>query len=367
MWFAGCEKQAKIMPNFNARQLLAPLGAREREILLRELLAENAVPGSHVAASLKACEDWFYRRVENAATPRQAMARARLWFIFMLLRHGGLRPAEALRLSCDGADFNAGILRIGGSHARIVPLPLWAAKSMALMWSRLPFAFCGPSPFACHASQVRRAMKQCADALKLPSSAISASALRLARGQELAASGLHPQLVEICLGRGVVRPLFAKEDAFNLIKRHIQREKFMKTSARNVFHGHVAQIKDSGILVEVTVATPEGLNIHSIITSASCKSLDLCDGKAITAMVKAPWVSVYPQNSRAVLGADNCFQGRVKSVSRDDLACEIIIALPQGNELCALYANGASPDADIQADGAVQAGFSAFSVILLEA
>lgn len=138
----------------------------------------------------------------------------------------------------------------------------------------------------------------------------------------------------------------------------------MKTSARNMFGGKISEITEKGILVNVTLETEKGLNVTSIITSTSRKSLNLEKGSAVTALVKAPWVTVLAENERATAGPENCFEGIVKSINRDAQACEMVIELPEGTELCSLYANGAAPSTAVSEGARVLACFSPFAVIL---
>lgn len=138
----------------------------------------------------------------------------------------------------------------------------------------------------------------------------------------------------------------------------------MKTSARNVFSGKIGEIMEKGLLVNVVLETEKGLKVTSIITSTSRKSLNLEKGTAVTALVKAPWVTVLAENERATAGPENCYEGEVKSINQDSQACEMVIELPEGTELCALYANGAAPSAAIREGAKVLACFSPFAVIL---
>lgn len=142
----------------------------------------------------------------------------------------------------------------------------------------------------------------------------------------------------------------------------------MKTSARNVFQGKVSKIRKHGILAEITVETASGLNVVSMITEASREKMALAEGKLVNALVKAPFVSVVAADDRAAAAAsaDNCFRGAVEEARSDNLAEEILVRLPQGNLICALYAMGARPDSGVAKGREVLVCFSSFSVILTE-
>jgi molybdopterin-binding protein len=69
----------------------------------------------------------------------------------------------------------------------------------------------------------------------------------------------------------------------------------MKISARNVLKGTVKKVVPGAVNSEVVVSLPGGLEIVSVITKASVKSLGLKKGKKVYAIVKA---------SNVMLGVD---------------------------------------------------------------
>jgi molybdopterin-binding protein len=66
----------------------------------------------------------------------------------------------------------------------------------------------------------------------------------------------------------------------------------MKISARNVFKGKVKSMTPGAVNSEVTVALPGGVEVVSIITKRSAKSLGLKKGKSVYAVVKASNVMI---------------------------------------------------------------------------
>lgn len=366
---AGLAPQVFMLnESFDPQKLLSGLNRQQRGELMHALLAGNTpsqmppLPGGELARA----ERWFWDLVLTATVPRHANARMRMWFIFMFLRYGAMRLVEVFSLGNADLDFKAGIAHVAGTHARLVPLPLPACRRMENAWKDWVSPLALERPLQCDASLVRRAFAQCAAACGIPPESMNASAIRRQRGFELAAAGLHPQLVAVFLGRSADYGIFLPQEGQNLIKKYIHREPAMKTSARNFFHGRITSLREQGILVEIILETNEGLQVAAVITRTSLKSLELVEGKMVNAIVKAPWVTVFSENARASSGMENCFQGKVEAVNRDSLACEILVALPQGNEICALYANGATPAADITPGARVFATFSAFAVILTE-
>lgn len=61
----------------------------------------------------------------------------------------------------------------------------------------------------------------------------------------------------------------------------------MKVSARNSLKGTVKQITLGTVTAEVVLEVAPGVEVVSVITKASCKSLGLAVGKEVYAIVKA--------------------------------------------------------------------------------
>ncbi|MCL4273922.1 MAG: TOBE domain-containing protein [Anaerolineales bacterium] len=66
----------------------------------------------------------------------------------------------------------------------------------------------------------------------------------------------------------------------------------MKLSARNVLKGKVVKITKGAVNSEVTIEVAGGLQVVSIITNSSVKSLGLKKGKEAYAVIKASNVMV---------------------------------------------------------------------------
>jgi len=66
----------------------------------------------------------------------------------------------------------------------------------------------------------------------------------------------------------------------------------MKISARNVLKGKVKQVEHGAVNSEVTIELPGGLEIVSVITKHSAKSLNLTVGSEVYAVIKASNVMV---------------------------------------------------------------------------
>jgi molybdopterin-binding protein len=66
----------------------------------------------------------------------------------------------------------------------------------------------------------------------------------------------------------------------------------MKISARNVLKGKVTKLVEGAVNSEVTLEISPGVEIVSIITKASAKSLGLAEGKEASAVIKASNVMI---------------------------------------------------------------------------
>lgn len=352
----------KMKLNINA--FIANLAEEERASLLTALQEINGTPAfSNLARQeLTRAELWFTRRMEEAASMRYSHARTRMWMIFMLLRYAGLRLHEIMTLEAKNFLFHSGFLEAAG---RRVALPRNAANRICHVWNNWP-ASNGCQPLQCESSQVRRSLLRCASECLIPAARLNASSLRRLRGQELEAEGLHPRLVAWFLGKTPSPAPYDPEAAAYLIEKHIHAGGKMKTSARNLFQGRIAKISENGILVEVILKTETGMEISAIITRTSCQNMQLAIGKMANALVKAPWVSILPKEDRAKASDVNCFEGKVDKIQCDEMASEILATLNTGYQICALYANGASPSSAISAGSPVVVNFSPFSVVLTE-
>ena len=66
----------------------------------------------------------------------------------------------------------------------------------------------------------------------------------------------------------------------------------MKLSARNILKAKVVKVVKGAVNAEVTLELPGGIQLVSIITNASVESLDLKEGKAAYAVIKASNIMV---------------------------------------------------------------------------
>lgn len=359
--------------------LLRTLSPADRAWLRQRLLRRDSAAlmqdnGRISPQELLAVETWLWERAAAARGAREKRPRLRMWLIFMFLRYGALRLVEIFALGPRDLDLENGLLRLGGQFKREVPLPLAVSRRLRRILEDPALFPAGRELMRCDASYVRRCLQQCGEACGLPRGLLSARALRQSRALELARQGLPLPVVDIFLGRrtgpaqgGIVR--CDPREARRLLREQLQRERPMKTSARNVFQGRIVSLRRCGLLVEVALSTAGGLRITALITDESCRSLALCDGKLVNASVKAPWVMVQPEmpegrDGMDTAAAENSFPALVERVREDDMVAEILAALPEGSQVCALQSARRDSGLRLRAGDKVRILFKAFSVIL---
>lgn len=371
-------------PADNARlaALWHDLSSEDRQWLRQKLLRHNAAgvwsdDGCLDAAEMRAAETWFHERAAQALTARDKTSRLRLWLIFMLLRHAGLRWVEVEQLRRGDVDLAAQCLHITGAHARDVPLS-------PVVTARLAGVLDDPSgmgaallPVEYDASHIRRNLQRCGQECGLPRGLLTARGLRRSRGLELRRQGLPDLVVDAFLGRPRHGGDIIRHDPRNvarLLRDNIQRGGLTRSSARNVTHGRIEALTPRGILVCVSLSCPEDLRLDAVITDASRRRLGLEIGGLVCASVKAPWVELIPAGlplpAPAGLGASagvpqNVFQARVADLRGDDDVVEAVVRLPRGGEWCAVRYRAEDPYCSGLREGdAVQVRFSASAVIL---
>jgi molybdopterin-binding protein len=75
-------------------------------------------------------------------------------------------------------------------------------------------------------------------------------------------------------------------------KQQRSEAKAMKLSARNVLKGKVKQVVTGAVNTEVTLEIAPGVEVTSIITSASAQQLELAEGKEAYAVIKSSNVMI---------------------------------------------------------------------------
>jgi len=113
----------------------------------------------------------------------------------------------------------------------------------------------------------------------------------------------------------------------------------MKTSARNQFHGRVAQVTKGAVNAEVRVALTAGDEIVAIITNASVDHLGLVPGKEVVALVKSSSIILQVGGDAGRTSARNRLCGQVSACREGAVNGEVVLGLPGGAEVVAIVTN----------------------------
>ena len=104
----------------------------------------------------------------------------------------------------------------------------------------------------------------------------------------------------------------------------------MAISARNMFEGKISAIRSSRVNAEVTLTTPEQLEIVAIITLQSLKEMGLHVGQTARAYIKAPWILLHKGDTPIQASARNQFLGQVCQLKRGRVNIMVTVALAEG-------------------------------------
>lgn len=321
--------------------------------------------------ALAQVEAAFARRLERARNGQQRLSRLRVWLVFLLLRHVGLRLAEARAFNdLEDVDYQRSLLRVRGPYAREVPLSPPVLEQVRGIVNAVEAQGQRGQLALLDEGYLRRCLYARAKECGIPSGLLSARSLRNTRAIELCRSGMPLKIVHAFLGQSSTDRTagflhYSSQDEKAIINYYLHKEMKMKTSARNVFPGRVSKLVHSGILVEVVVTTFTGLEVVAVITEESCRALALEEGKNVTATVKAPWVVLaLPEETNTRDSARNRFSGKVARVAGSDVASEVVVDLAEGTRVCALITTESAQKLELKADDPVQVLFKAFAVIL---
>ena len=138
----------------------------------------------------------------------------------------------------------------------------------------------------------------------------------------------------------------------------------MKVSARNVFTGTVTSLTDGGVNAEVEMTMAGGDKLVSRISASSVKSMGLAPGKAVVAIVKAPWVTVLVGTCDLQFSTRNQLKGTISAIMGGALYTEVGIRLPGGEVIFAMVTNDSARDLELKEGIAATALIKASHVIL---
>ncbi|AZI88384.1 molybdenum-dependent transcriptional regulator [Kosakonia sp. CCTCC M2018092] len=136
----------------------------------------------------------------------------------------------------------------------------------------------------------------------------------------------------------------------------------LQTSARNQWFGTITARDHQQVQQHVEVLLADGqTRLKAAVTAQSAERLGLEAGKEVLVLLKAPWVNVTSDAQRAAQ-ADNQITGAIAHIEHGEAQSEVLIALPDGQTLCATVPNAQVED--MQEQQQVTAYFNADRVIL---
>lgn len=322
-----------------------------------------------ITSQLNVLETSFKSRAQKGKQISHRLSRYRLWLVFALVRHGGLRLGEALFLDEEkDIDFDSGQLRVNGSHTREVPLQNAVVMDLKTMLSApMPSSVRGQMA-RLDPGYVRRNFYARAEECNLPPELASPKALRQARAVELLKNGMPLPAVSRYLGQPNLESTadllaYSDTEINDITRYYMQREARLKTSARNIFPGEITGVVRSGFMVEVVVKSFTGLEIFSIITQDSYENMTLAIGKIVIATVKAPWVVLLAKGTHTA-ATRNCFQGNVIKINRSDVVCEVEVRLQDDSVVCSIITTSSADALNIKPEQSMFVLFKEMSVIL---
>lgn len=138
----------------------------------------------------------------------------------------------------------------------------------------------------------------------------------------------------------------------------------LQTSARNQLFGTVLARDNLQIQQHVEILLADGAtHLKVAITQRSGERLGLDAGKEVLVLIKAPWIQVCRDPRQAAL-ADNQLPGTITSIQTGDEQCEVLIALPDGQTLCATVPATRAEQEQLSRGQQVTAYFNADEVII---
>ena len=136
----------------------------------------------------------------------------------------------------------------------------------------------------------------------------------------------------------------------------------LQTSARNQWFGTVMAGDNAQVQRHIEILLADGTTrLKAAITAQSADRLALNEGKEVLVLLKAPWVNITADAEKAK-AADNQLCGAIRHVERGEEQCEVLMTLPDGQELCATLP--LSDAAELEEGAGVTAYFNADRVII---
>ncbi|PIJ48735.1 molybdenum-dependent transcriptional regulator [Erwinia sp. OLTSP20] len=135
----------------------------------------------------------------------------------------------------------------------------------------------------------------------------------------------------------------------------------LQTSARNQLSGTVIGRDQQHVRQHIQVLLADGVTRLTIaVTETSARRLQLENGKQVLVLIKAPWIALDAET----IPAENRLEGRIHSIEHSPEYSEILIDLPDGQQLCASLNRQTLRQKNLQTGDRVTAHFNADQAII---
>ncbi len=316
-----------------------------------------------------------FRRWGDAPTRRDVrQSRRRILLIFLLIRYTAAKLNEILELD-PFTDMNGQQICIrnrstdAGDCTRNITLPEPVAKEIQQALADADFRNTLTNLFAIDPAFVRKKFYERAQDCGFDKRLAGPEMIRRARAVELMQSNMPLPAVQQLLGHASPGPTtahvtYSPEELQRVTQLFLDRESARSSSARNTFYGKISAIKRGDIQAQISLITPGGHTITTLITLESLDRLALQVGRLVTAEIKAPWVMVQPGDAAMDISAENQFSGTVVRIRQGKIISEYVVRLDDGSEICALISEEGSLRLACREGDPARVFFNCFAVIL---
>lgn len=320
-------------------------------------------------------EEAFRRWASSGKRSDHFQSRQRILLIFLIIRYTGARLNEVL-----GLDFDSDFLRqqqrfrfnkrvAGKECCREVQVPAKIAADIEEILADWRAAQPRLAPFRIDPAHVRRKFYERAKDIGLASSLGTPETLRKSRAVELLRDHMPLPVVQQLMGHSTPNLTaalveFSQSEIGRVARFFAERENRRTTSARNAFFGKISRIESGGIQTLVELTSVTGNRLSAIITNTSFARLGLEAGLLVTAEVKAPWIQLSVGDAPPRCSADNIYHGVVRHCQGNRTSAEVVVALPDSSEFCAIISEQARKSLNLVVGDEVWVFFDAFAVVL---
>lgn len=326
------------------------------------------------SSQLHTMEQSFRQWVDATSRRDIQLSRRRVLLIFLLIRYTGAKLNEILELDpfTDISGHQVCIRNRSteeGNCIRSISLPEPVAQEIEQTLADTDFRNTLSNLFAIDPAFVRKKFYERAEDCGFDKRLSGPEMIRRARAVELMQSNMPLPAVQQLLGHGspnltTAHVTYSTEELQRVTQFFLERESSRTSSARNTFYGKISAIKRGDIQAQVSLVTPAGYQITTLITQESLDRLALQLGRLVTAEIKAPWVMVQPGESEIDNSAENRFLGTVVRVRAGKVVSEYLVRLDDGSEICSLVAAESGRNLACKEGDAAWVFFNCFAVIL---